>query len=324
MQKSIVNHLFEILDKTALIIQTNHHTTYLEALCSSGENIFKDQIDQQDLKEELAPLYAKFFQEGMTAEDIRRAFQLAVLKGMKSAEERDHQITPDSLVIFMGHLASKLMRGRSFSILDPAVGTGNLLTGILNQAEENDGCAFGVDVDSVLIKLAYTNANLQQKDIRLFHQDSLRPLFVDPVDIVACDVPVGIYPDKETAAPFALNSISGQAYSHFLFIEQGLKYAKQAGYLLYLVPNQLFSQDSDHTFYRFVQKSAVVLGLLQLPSSLFKNQSVAKSILILQKKGQGVKIPKQALLAELPSFAKKRELSNIMMKIDDWFEHHLS
>ena len=59
----------------------------------------------------------------------------------------------------------------------PAVGTGNLLTTILNQLNCPDIRSYGVEIDDLLIRLAYVNANLQNHPLELYRQDSLRPLF---------------------------------------------------------------------------------------------------------------------------------------------------
>jgi site-specific DNA-methyltransferase (adenine-specific) len=55
---------------------------------------------------------------------------------------------------------------------------------------------------------------------------------------------------------------------------------------------------------------------------MFKNKSAAKSILILQKKGEGIIAPKQALLANLPSLSSAVEMDSILRKIDKWFQEN--
>ncbi|RYL93784.1 class I SAM-dependent methyltransferase [Sporolactobacillus sp. THM7-4] len=320
---STVSELFSVLDQSSILIKKLRGMDYLEALCETAENIYNDVIKENEIRDKLEPLYANFFREGLTAEDIRRAFQLAALKGMKKSPHPNHEITPDSIVLLLGHIASLLTGDDPVSILDPAVGTGNLLTGIMNQVKNNQVTACGADTDDLLIKLAYANSNLQQKEVHLFHQDGLKPLFVEPCDLVVCDVPVGIYPDERTAKAYELSDVGEKAYTHFLFIEQGLKSLKNSGYLLYLIPNRLFAEDRDHHFHQFIQDKAVILALLQLPLSLFKNRAAAKSVFLLQKKGEGVKMPKQALLAEMPQFSDEQELRRFMLSLDDWFKHRL-
>lgn len=322
MQTTLVTDLFSILDQAALLIKNRRRLTYLEGLNAAGEDIFKDRVSDEELRSRLEPLYAAFFHNHMTAEDVRRAFQLATLKGMKADPQPGREMTPDTLVILMGHMVHLLMGGRPFSILDPAAGTANLLTGIMNQAEDDRIEACGADTDDLLIRLAYTNANLQQKDIRLFHQDGLKPILSGPSDIVVCDVPVGIYPDKKNAESYELNGINGQAYSHFLFIEQGLRQLKAGGFLLYLIPNRLFSDDREQRFHNFIQNHAVILALLQLPMTLFKNEKAAKSIFLLQKKDGRASRPRQTLLAKLPDFLNEPAMRKVLQQIDGWFAGH--
>ena len=68
--------------------------------------------------------------------------------------------------------------------------------------------------------------------------------------------------------------------------------------------------------------SVIVQGLLQLPISMFKNEKSAKSIIILQKKGEGVQPPKQALLVELPNLSSAVEMDKILLRMDKWFQEN--
>jgi site-specific DNA-methyltransferase (adenine-specific) len=322
LETTLVSDLFSDLDQAASLLKEKRKITYLEALCLAGEGIYTEQVVDDSLRDQLQKLNRSFFHEKMTGEDVRRAFQLAVLKGMKQDPKPGREMTPDTLVLLIGHIVSVLAGSRSFTLLDPAVGTANLLTGILNQSETDQVDAFGADTDDLLIKLAYTSANLQQKEVHLLHQDGLKPIPCDPADFVACDVPVGYYPDQESAKNYALNGINGKAYTHFLFIEQGLNHLKEAGYLVYLIPNSLFTEDKDRLFHDYVKKNAIILALLQLPATLFKDTKNAKSILLMQKKGEGVKVPKQTLLAEMPDFMEKDKMTAFMAQLNDWLAEH--
>jgi site-specific DNA-methyltransferase (adenine-specific) len=205
------------------------------------------------------------------------------------------------------------------TLLDLAVGSANLLTAVLNQLSEGVQ-GIGVDVDDLMVRLAYTNANLQQRELELFHQDALSSLLIDPADVVIIDLPVGYYPDEETAKAFQVAKEKGKSYSHHLMIEQSLHYLKPGGYGLYIIPNLLFEEDTDKKLYGFIQKEAHILGVLQLPASMFKTKEQARSLLLLQKQGDGAVQPKQALLAQLPSFSNKEALSKVLSQIHAWFQ----
>lgn len=319
---SPVEELFTLFNETATVLQEETQITYLEALAETGENIFQESILQEDLSEEAIKRLRKKYEtidiNKYAAEDIRKSFQLAILKGMKESVQPNHQMTPDAVGMLIAYLVSKFVTTPSFMLLDPAVGTGNLVTTVMNHQEDEQVQAIGIDIDDLLIKLSFVNANLQKHTIELYNQDSLEPLFIDLVDVVVSDLPVGYYPNDVRAAEYELKSDSGHSFAHHLFIEQSIKYTKAGGYLFFVIPNGLFESEEASNLYEYLKDAVHIQGILQLPLSMFKNQNAAKSILILQKKGEDVKPPKQVLLVKLPSLSKALEVEKILHKIDEW------
>lgn len=323
---STVETLFSIFDSSAVILRKELDITYLEALVETGDNLFEGTILQEGLydsaKERLEREYSKFNEENYKGEEIRKAFQLALLKGMKEGVQANHEMTPDAVGMFVSYLFHKFMKdGSEITVLDPAVGTGNLLTTIFNGCPDGKKMSgYGVEVDDLLVKLAFVNANLQKQGIELFNQDALGPLYIDPVEAVVCDLPVGYYPNEVRAKEYKLEADEGLSYAHHLFIEQSVKHVKEGGYLFFLVPNFIFESDQAPKLHAFIKETCHVQGLLQLPVSMFKNEKNAKSIFVLQKKGEHTEMPKQALLVELPKFSNMKAMENIMSQINGWFE----
>lgn len=58
----------------------------------------------------------------------------------------------------------------------------------------------------MLIKIAWAQANLEEKEVELFHQDSLEPLLISPADVAVCSLPVGFYPNDERAKDYELKA----------------------------------------------------------------------------------------------------------------------
>jgi site-specific DNA-methyltransferase (adenine-specific) len=323
---SAVEKLFTVFNETAQILQEELSITYLDALAETGENLFQDTVLQEELSEvtvkRLEKSYKQIQLEKYSNEEIRKSYQLAILKGMKENVQPNHQMTPDAVCILFGYLVSKFIKAPSFKLLDPAVGTGNLLTAVLNMQPNKTIEATGIEVDDLLIRLAYINANLQSHPIQFFNQDSLEPLFVDPQDAVICDLPVGYYPDDVRASEYELKAKSGHSYAHHLFIEQSTRYLKPGGYMFLLIPNGLFESDQASQLHDFIKEHLIIQGVLQLPLSMFKNKNAAKSIFILQKKGEDVKPPKHALLADLPALTNAAAVDNIFRKIEDWINEN--
>ncbi|WP_181349864.1 class I SAM-dependent methyltransferase [Thalassobacillus sp. CUG 92003] len=325
MDQNNVEFLYEKIDELASTIEHHNDKTYLEAVVDAMDILFHQQ-PFEDSEELLHQNVEKLLSEVDLAqykkEETRKAIQLVILKGMKDATQQQHLITPDAVAMFMGYLTSKLFENQEeLTMFDPACGSANLLTSVMNQLSHNVK-AYGSDVDETLIRLALANANLQKNEIEFFHQDSLGAFLMEPVDFVVADLPVGYYPDDLQASQYELAAEEGHSYSHHLFIEQGLTYTKAGGYLMFMVPNFLFDSDQSKQLNAYLREHAHIVGMLQLPKSLFKQEKHAKSILILQKKGENTKTPQQALLATLPSFKNHNAMADVLAQINQWFDQH--
>lgn len=322
MKISPVEDLFSVINDTAAILQEELSITFLEALAETGENIFQQSILQEDLSElgrkRLRKSYESIRLDEHTVEEIRKSFQLAILKGMKESVQPNHQMTPDAVGLLVGYLVNKFVTKSSYRLMDPAVGTGNLITTVMNQQGDKEIEGLGIEIDELLLRLAYVNANLQQHPIEFYNQDSLEPLFIELADAVVSDLPVGYYPNDVRAAEYKLKSDKGHSYAHHLFIEQSINYTKEGGYLFFLIPNGLFESEEAPKLHEFLKENAYIQAILQLPLTMFRNQNAAKSVLILQKKGEEAKAPKQVLLVNLPSLSNGVQVENILQKIDAW------
>ncbi|PTL39842.1 class I SAM-dependent methyltransferase [Alkalicoccus saliphilus] len=316
-----------VLDQGAELLQKEEDSLYLEALGSMGEILFQQEIPENfssDSRKKLTEIMQQLPSE-VHREEIRRAVQLAVLKGMKEATQPHHALTPDAVALFIGYLLDKILTKETedpLVIFDPAAGAGNLMTAALNQLSKN-AHFIGAEPDETLLKLAYVNANLQEHSVDLFHQDSVSSPAVDNLHAVVSDLPAGYYPDDKTAADFKTAADSGHTYVHHLLIEKSLQHVREGGFLIFLIPNGLFQSEQADKLQEMLKQKADIYSVLQLPQTMFKSREAGKSILILRRKKQGIVPPKQALLAELPSFTREAALADMMQRISAWFDEHL-
>ncbi|MDS9471751.1 class I SAM-dependent methyltransferase [Sporosarcina pasteurii] len=255
-----------------------------------------------------------------THEEIRRGIQLAILKGMKESAQPNHQMTPDSIGMLLGHIASKLVsENGETSLLDPTVGTGNLLYTVMNMMNGNV-TAYAVEIDEVLVRLSAVVAEILEQRVTFLVQDALRPLFIDPVDMVISDLPVGYYPDDENGLNYELMPPEGHAYAHHLFIEQSLNHTKDGGYALFVIPSNLFESEQASQLHGFLKNKAIIRAVIQLPSTLFKSEVHEKSILILQKPSEEIIAIPEVLLAKVPDMKNKHAMARFLQDIDEWAE----
>ncbi len=314
--------LFEKLDKITMDLENIIDEPYLDRLQWVLEAIYYGEVNHPRSANGLDQINKDVTEidiENIPILQIRKAIQFGILKGMKTSTQPNHSMTPESIALFIGYLAEKLMSHLDeVRIFDPASGTGNLLLHVMGHLSRP--CkGYASEIDPTLLKLSAVSANLQKQRVELFHQDSMQPFLLDPVDLVVSNLPVGYYPDDEQASKFLVRAEKGHTYAHHLFIEQSMNYTKDGGYLIFIVPNNLFDSEQSDFLHEYVQQTSQIVGLLQLPESAFTSKENAKSIAILQKKAEGMKVIKQPLLAMLPSFSEPKLMENMIVKINQWF-----
>lgn len=304
-----IGKLFGMLNEHAEKIEKEQDATLLEGVLDGLEAWLDGEVD--------------FSQQGATKEDVRKSIQIAILKGMRKGSQPNHQMTPDTLGLLVGYFVEQIFADRlekeKLTIMDPAVGTGNLLLTVMNLLDGKLE-ASGVEVDELLIQLAAATADLTEQPVSLYRQDALQDLLVDPVDAIVCDLPVGYYPNEEVALDYELCASEGMSYAHHLFIEQSINYTKDGGYLFFLAPTHLFESEQSKQLHKYIQKHAWIQAIIQLPETMFANKALEKSIVILQKQGEAFKAPKEVLLAKVPNMQNKQALALFFEKVKMWQE----
>src|SRR5690625_3649894 len=326
MQKTKVELLFDWLDEVTLVISKELDLPYIDCLAISLELLFHqeqpDQFSELTRRQLKKLLTTEIVQTAHEVNHIRKAVQLAILKGMKGNTQQQHLMTPEAVALLVGYLAEKFMKKHeSVRLFDPACGTANLLTTVMSHLEQSI-TAFASDVDPTLTRLAVAYANLLELNIEFVQQDSLRPFLIDPVDLVVADLPVGYYPDDEQAGKFELKASEGHSYAHHLFIEQSLYYTREGGYAIFIVPHFLFESDQSKQLHQYLQKYTDIVSVIQLPESAFVSKEQSKSILVLRKKGADLKPLRKPMLVDMPAFSDTIAMEDILVKMNDWFKEN--
>jgi len=302
--------LFSFINEKAEGYEQSDNLTYLEGVLHTLAGVLDEKL--------------KLNVEAASREELRKAIQIAILKGMRKSSQPNHQMTPDSLGLLVGYFVEQFfeeeLKSGQISILDPTLGTGNLLFTIMNMLDGKIN-ATGIEVDELLIRLAGESAELLQQPVTLYHQDALQSMLVDPVDAVVCDLPVGYYPNEEVALEYELCAKEGMSFAHHLLIEQSVKYTRDGGYLFFLIPANLFESEQAKELHKYLKKNVWIQAVIQLPDNIFAAKTLAKSILILQKQSSELKAPREVLLAKVPNMSNKNALSMFFEKVQIWKEN---
>ncbi|WP_412990052.1 class I SAM-dependent methyltransferase [Pediococcus siamensis] len=332
---SEIESLFKIVDESTTTLQEVLDTSYLDALIETGNNLIagevqvEDNIPDEKTKRNLEHFYAEMHLATVPSDAIRQVFQLAALKAVqKDHIQANHQMTPDTIGMLFAYLLQVLSPNETdLKILDPAVGTANLLTTVINDIQKNQPdrnvTGIGIDNDDSMLALAGVMTQLQHLDVDLYHQDALDQLVIDASDAAISDLPVGYYPIDFRVTKYVTHSEKGHSFVHHLLIEQAMNHLKAGGFGLFLVPSNLFQTDQAAGLLRYFKDKIYLQGFLNLPKDLFTNASLQKSILILQNHGEGAKQAAQVLLGDFPSFKEKAKMQKYLGEIRQWKRQNL-
>ena len=168
MEKTNIEILFEWMDEVTEIIQHHDNETYLDSLAITMETLFYEEPSEhfsERISHQIQSLLGKINMKQFTVEEMRKAIQLVILKGMQRTTQIQHMITPEAVSLFVGYLAGKLMiQDETIRIFDPASGTASLLTTVLSQLPQQKE-VYASEIDPTLLKIALQNANLQKMNI---------------------------------------------------------------------------------------------------------------------------------------------------------------
>ncbi|MDO4680226.1 MAG: class I SAM-dependent methyltransferase [Aerococcus sp.] len=339
-----MNERFQTLNQANQQISQALEMSYLEGLHETLQNIqlgSVQQIDGEPDDETSAQLEALYQTEDWSAlsrDEMRQLIQLLILEGDRIDQlPPNYQMTPAAIALLIGHLASKVtgvnephshgvLMDRPRHLVDLMFGMGNLWSIVCDELSKGGYLVTGegVDNDDLMLAIGEQAMALEGLTPTLYLGDALQQLYVHPADVIVSDLPVGYYPLNDQSKHFLSDThdLTKQhmSYAHFLLIEQAFHYLKPAGWGLYLVPSSLFQMTGFERLLKAIQQEGYLQAFLTLPSTLFRNESLQKAILIVQKKGDDAKQSEHVMLGNLPDLKDKRNMQQFIAQFDAWVE----
>jgi adenine-specific DNA-methyltransferase len=175
-------------------------------------------------------------------------------------------------------LLKKLPLEAGLSVLDPGVGTGELLRGVLDRQPKIE--AVGWDIDQGVIEAARTLVPEARLEARSALEVSPREGF----DLVVGNPPYfQLKLDPEMRSHFS-EVISGRANIFALFFQIGLEQLKPGGYLGYIVPPSMNSGAYFEALREYISGQAVIQDMTILDGTdIFEGANTAVQLLVLRK-----------------------------------------
>ena len=305
---SVSERLFDIIDEMAMLLVSEINMRYLDALIASSQNVLSADVLQEvdvDTEIKLFALTKELNQLEFSVEEVRKALQLALLKGLKADNLSLDEMTPDGVSYIIGFLVKHLINNkRDIKVADFMVGTGNLLTAVLNIVQAENPQIYGVDTNYKRLELAKMLLDMQDYNGQFYNQSSIQDMNIPVLDLILGDFPM------------IDNSIKSADYLPYQMIENHLHYLKTGGYAIYIISNNFFSQPTAPQFHQTLSAKGKIRMLLQLPESMFKNNQIGKSILVVGDRS----FDKEALIVALPNFNQQKNMESTLTKIEDWIK----
>jgi len=305
IDKQNIEKFYDYFDMVANVLYKNYKLSYLDGMNEAFNFLLDDKFEGEYSPEDITSMNEfkfKITDISFEREEIRKSVQLGLLKGYKHIFISNEYLTPDTIGIFIGYLVEKLYKDIKLdNILDPLVGSGNLVFTILNHLKIK-AKVFGLDEDLLKCKMARNIADLLELENEIFFQDTLT-YYDQGFDLIVTDLPI---------------SEDDNDYFPYQVVNHHLDSLGSGKYFFAVIENDFFEKAGNEIFKQEIDKKAYIFGLIKLNESLFKSNP--KSILIIRKFGDKVKKPKEFLMVDLPSFTDINNLNNTIEQIDLWFK----
>lgn len=306
-KESKVELFFDYIDTIGMTLYDYDKKDYLSSINEALSYLLDDALSNQypdDVMHIFQKEKSKIVNQSFDKENIRKAVQLALLRGFKHAKITNAQMTPDTLGIFISYLIKKLYQEKPLDyVFDPLIGTSNLVSTVYNHY----GRPFkviGVDDDPLMCDLSRNILDSLEIEHQIYFQDTLSFLG-EKTDLIITDFP----PQDKTKQSM---------YLPYHVIVHHLDHIKNEHYFIALIENDFFEQKQQALFKELIAPKAHLYGLIKLDESLFKTH--AKSILILKKKTHETDTIKDFLIVDLPSFTDIENFNKALSNMEQWFK----
>ena len=285
-----IEEIFDIFQECAIFLYDNLKLNYYDSILMIANNLLDESTI--DIDKSLVLKYKRRlnkFKDSYNVEELRKGLNYVFLNCFKEMNW-PITITPDVVVHLINYLVDKLYPKKQISILDPLVGTANLLYGVSNN--RNVSALYGIDNSDVMINLSKVMGNFIEP-INLFYQDTLT-VELENFDLIISDLPNDV--------DFTYD-----------FINHHIDSLKEERFMILLLGNEFFTNINKEKK-ELIDSKASMVGIIELPDNFFKENK--KSIVILKRSADKVK---NFLIAKMPNVSDNNAMKEFLNKIELYF-----
>ncbi|WP_334333385.1 class I SAM-dependent methyltransferase [Companilactobacillus sp. HBUAS59544] len=331
MSEKDMQTYFEKMNQANTVLKETLRVANIDSLAETLTNISDGQVYVENgvpdtaTVEKLEALYREMKQLNMTPQQLKQAITVSIIKAQKDDQtEVNKLMTPDAIGLITSLIAYEILNvqnKKDVNIVDPTVGTGNLLIEVieqLNMTGKFNINAAALDNDDALVSLTKSFSEVMNLNIDAYHQDSVADWDITDIDIAVADLPVGYYPIDDNAKNFKTSSDKGHSYAHHLLIEQTMNNLNDGGIGIFIVPSQIFQTDQAKKLSEWMVSSVYLQAVLDLPASLFASKEAQKAVVVLQKHGKDAKQIGNVLMGTIPDTNNPKLFEGFKDQLQDW------
>ena len=322
---------FDKLNKANSLLKESLKVSNIDTLAenltniSDGKVYVENSVPDQATVAKLEAIYQELKQLNLTPLQLKQAITVAIIKAQKDDKaEVNKLMTPDAIGLIASLIAYEVLNvqnKKTVNIVDPTVGTGNLLIEVIEQLNMTDKFhinAAALDNDDTLVALAKSFSEVMNLNLDAYHQDSVADWDITDIDMAVADLPVGYYPIDENAKNFQTSAESGHSYAHHLLIEQTMNNLNDGGLGIFIVPSQIFQTDQAEKLSEWMVSSVYLQAVLDLPANLFASKEAQKAVVVLQKHGNNAKQVENVLMGTIPDTNNPKLFEGFKDQLQDW------
>ena len=310
-----IEQAYTYLLENVQIIQNDLATSFYDALIEQNGIYLDGQTNLEQVKKNNLALKRL----ALRKEEWLRTYQFLLMKAAQTEPlQANHQFTPDAIGHLMIFIIEQLCPTEDLSLLELGSGMGILGSSFLTSMNKKVDY-FGIELDDLLIDLAASMAEVMDLQMGFVQGDAVRPQVLKESDIIVSDLPVGYYPDDQTASRYQVAAKDEHTYAHHLLMEQSLKYLKTGGYAIFLAPTDLLTSPQSELLKSWLTEKAQLVAIIALPDDLFAHGAQSKTIFVLQKKtGEAI----EPFVYPLTSLRAPEILMEFKENFQNWCQEH--
>ena len=310
-----IEQAYTYLLENVQIIQNDLATSFYDALIEQNGIYLDGQTNLEDVKKNNQALKRL----ALRKEEWLRTYQFLLMKAAQTEPlQANHQFTPDAIGHLMIFIIEQLCPTEDLSLLELGSGMG-ILGAIFLTSMNKKVDYLGIELDDLLIDLAASMAEVMDLQMGFVQGDAVRSQVLKESDIIVSDLPVGYYPDDQTASRYQVAAKDEHTYAHHLLMEQSLKYLKTGGYAIFLAPTDLLTSPQSELLKSWLTEKAQLVAIIALPDDLFAHGAQSKTFFVLQKKtGEAI----EPFVYPLTSLRDPEILMEFKENFQNWCQEH--